>query len=135
VPPYLVAVVEDAWENSWNSLPICSAVMPVPVCRECDPVPAVLLFLVGSNSHGALFGELVGVAHEVQQRLPQPHLVGMQHPDRSVAMDRDLKADQTPTPVAIRNEPIFTNELILRIRTTATVCAVRLFTETSYLAD
>jgi hypothetical protein len=37
--------------------------------------------------------------------------------------------------VAIRNEPIFTNELILRIRTTATVCAVRLFTETSYLAD
>ncbi len=31
MPPYLLAVVEDAWENSWNSLPICSAVMPMPV--------------------------------------------------------------------------------------------------------
>ena len=31
VPPYLLAVVEDAWENSWNSLPICSCVMPMPV--------------------------------------------------------------------------------------------------------
>ena len=39
-----------------------------------------------------LFGELVGVAYEVQQRLPQPHLVGMHRPDRSVAMDRELVA-------------------------------------------
>ena len=39
-----------------------------------------------------LFGELVGVAYEVQQRLPQPHLVGMHRPDRSVAMDRQLVA-------------------------------------------
>src|SRR5262245_54906067 len=31
VPPYLLAVVEDAWENSWNSLLICSGVMPMPV--------------------------------------------------------------------------------------------------------
>jgi hypothetical protein len=31
VPPYLLAVFEDAWENSWNSLPICSVVMPMPV--------------------------------------------------------------------------------------------------------
>ncbi len=31
MPQYLLAVVEDAWENSWNSLPICSAVMPMPV--------------------------------------------------------------------------------------------------------
>jgi hypothetical protein len=29
VPPYLLAVVEEAWENSWNSLAICSAVMPM----------------------------------------------------------------------------------------------------------
>jgi hypothetical protein len=28
----------------------------------------------------------VGVAHQVQQRLPQPHLVGMQRSDRSVTM-------------------------------------------------
>src|SRR5262249_4084729 len=31
VPPYLLAVVEDAWENSWNNLPICSGVIPMPV--------------------------------------------------------------------------------------------------------
>jgi hypothetical protein len=31
VPPYFFAVVEEAWENSWNSLPICSGVMPMPV--------------------------------------------------------------------------------------------------------
>ena len=31
VPPYLLAVVEEACENSWNSLPICSGVMPMPV--------------------------------------------------------------------------------------------------------
>ena len=37
----------------------------------------------------APLGELVGVAHEVEQRLPQPHRVGMQRPDRSLAMDRE----------------------------------------------
>ena len=31
MPPYLLAVVEEAWENSWNNLPICSGVMPIPV--------------------------------------------------------------------------------------------------------
>src|SRR5262249_4048807 len=31
VPPYLLAVVEDACENSWNSLPISSGVIPMPV--------------------------------------------------------------------------------------------------------
>ena len=45
---------------------------------------------LGGDGDGALFGELVGVAHEVQQRLPKPHLVGMHHPDRGVAMDRHL---------------------------------------------
>src|SRR5262249_39448641 len=31
VPPYFAAVLEEACENSWNSLPICSGVMPMPV--------------------------------------------------------------------------------------------------------
>jgi len=31
VPPYLQVVDASAWENSWNSLPICSGVMPMPV--------------------------------------------------------------------------------------------------------
>ena len=60
--------------------------------RERDPVAAILLFLVSGDGDGALFGELVGVAHEVQQRLPQPHLVGVHHPDRGVAMNHDLVA-------------------------------------------
>ena len=94
MPPYLLAVVEDAWENSWNSLPICSAVMPMPVSATESVIQSrpFSCSLVSSDGDGALFGELVGVAHEVQQRLTQPHLVGMQRPDRSVAMDRDLVA-------------------------------------------
>src|SRR5262245_45288206 len=60
--------------------------------REGDPVAAVLRSLPSDDGDGALLSELVGVAHEVQQRLPQPHLVGMHHPDRGVAMDRDLVA-------------------------------------------
>ena len=31
MPPYLRVVEESAWENSWNSRPICSSVMPMPV--------------------------------------------------------------------------------------------------------
>jgi DNA-binding transcriptional LysR family regulator len=60
--------------------------------RENDPVAAVLLLLVSGNREGALFGELVAVAHEVQQRLAQPHLVGVNHPDRSVAINCELVA-------------------------------------------
>jgi hypothetical protein len=30
VPPYLLPMIEDACENSWNSLPICSGIMPIP---------------------------------------------------------------------------------------------------------
>jgi len=47
--------------------------MPIPVSatESVIQVSAVLLALVSSNSHGALLRELAGVAHEVQQRLPQ----------------------------------------------------------------
>ena len=38
MPPYLLAVVEEAWENSWNSLPICSAVMPMPVSATASVI-------------------------------------------------------------------------------------------------
>jgi hypothetical protein len=36
VPPYLLAVAEEAWENSWNSLPIRSGVIPIPVFRQSE---------------------------------------------------------------------------------------------------
>ena len=93
MPPYLLAVAEDAWENSWNSLPICSAVMPMPVSVtaiviQSRPSSVALLAVDGD---GAVIGKLVGVAEEVEQRLPDPDLVGMHHPDRS-AMDCDLVA-------------------------------------------
>jgi hypothetical protein len=42
---------------------------------------------VGGRADGAAVGELVCVAHEVQQRLAQPHLVGMHRSYRSIAMD------------------------------------------------
>ena len=34
-----------------------------------------------------MFGELVGVAHQIQQRLPQPHLVGLHHAEVDGAID------------------------------------------------
>jgi hypothetical protein len=37
-----------------------------------------------------VLGKFIGVAHEIEQRLPQPHLVRMQGSDRSVAMNRHL---------------------------------------------
>jgi hypothetical protein len=52
--------------------------------RDGDPVAATFLPLSCVDGDGAVVGELVGVAHEVQQRLPQPHLVGMQRPDLSI---------------------------------------------------
>jgi hypothetical protein len=58
--------------------------------RDGDPVVATFLPLSCVDGDGAVVGELVGVAHEVQQRLPQSHLVGMQRPDLSVTLNREL---------------------------------------------
>ena len=38
---------------------------------------------------GAALGELVGVAHQIQQCLTQPHLIGVQRANRRVTMDPD----------------------------------------------
>ena len=94
MPPYLLAVVEDGLGKLLEQLAhLLGRHADAGVGdRERDPVAAVLLSLVSGDGDGALFGELVGVAHEVEQRLPQPHLVGMHRPDRGVAMDRDLVA-------------------------------------------
>jgi hypothetical protein len=44
VPPYLLAIVEDACENSWNSLPICSGVMTLgSVLLACTVIDANVL--------------------------------------------------------------------------------------------
>ena len=43
VPPYLRVVEESAWVNGWNSLPICSAVMPMPSSvtrKSTQPAPS-----------------------------------------------------------------------------------------------
>jgi hypothetical protein len=50
-----------------------------------EPLPGSL-----STVMSPALRELVGVAHEIEQRLPQPHLVGMQRADRTVAANRDL---------------------------------------------
>src|ERR1700737_2718219 len=68
VPPYLRVVEASAWENSWNSLPICSAVADAGVSNcDGDPSAVVLLPLTRVNGDGAVVGELVGVAQEVQE--------------------------------------------------------------------
>src|SRR6516164_2932686 len=41
------------------------------------------------NGYGAALRKLIRIAHEVEQRLPQPHLIGMQPADRSIATDRE----------------------------------------------
>jgi hypothetical protein len=44
------------------------------------------------NGNRSTLRKLICVAHEIKQRLPQPHLVGMHRPDLAVAMDRKLIA-------------------------------------------
>jgi hypothetical protein len=78
----LLAVDEDAWENSWNSLPICSGGIRY---RERNPIPVILLSMTGIDRNGATLGKLVGVAHEIEERLPQAHLIGMHRPDLAIA--------------------------------------------------
>ena len=58
--------------------------------RDGHPVAGTFLPLSCVDGDGAVVGELVGVAHEVQQRLPQSHLVGMQRLDRGVTMEHNL---------------------------------------------
>ena len=52
-----------------------------------DLVAVVLLLLPRVDGDGAVVGELVGVAQQIQQRLPQAHLIGMQRPDCIVTID------------------------------------------------
>jgi hypothetical protein len=52
--------------------------------RDGHPVAGTFLPLSCVDGDGAVVGELVGVAHEVQQRLPQSHL------DRGVTMEHNL---------------------------------------------
>src|SRR6516165_2618298 len=49
-----------------------------------DPIAAIFLPLPRINGNCAALRKLVGVAHEVEQRLPEPHLVSMQPPDRGI---------------------------------------------------
>jgi hypothetical protein len=45
--------------------------------------------VVSGDGDSAFLGKLVGVAHEVQHCLPQPHLVSMHCSGRSVAGSLD----------------------------------------------
>src|SRR3984893_15502345 len=87
VPPYFRVVDASACENSWNNLTICSGVMPMPVSATAMVLPPPRM-----NRDGAALRELIRIAHEIEQRLPQPHRVGMQRPDRPIAEDHELVA-------------------------------------------
>jgi hypothetical protein len=52
-----------------------------------DLVAVVLLLLPRVDGDGAVVGELVGVARQIQQCLPQAHLIGMQRLDCIVTID------------------------------------------------
>jgi hypothetical protein len=60
--------------------------------RERNPIAVILLLMTGIDRNGATLGKLVGVAREIEQRLPQPHLIGVHRPDLAIAMHRDLIA-------------------------------------------
>ena len=94
VPPYLRVVEASAWTKSWNSLPICSGVMPMPVSVTAIVThsrPASVARLA-RDGHRAALGELVGVAREIEQRLPDPRLVGAHGAEVGRAIDHHLVA-------------------------------------------
>ena len=82
VPPYLRVVDESACENDWNSRPMPSSEMPMPVSRIGER-ELHLLRRDGprGDAHDDLapLGELHRVGQEVEQDLPQA---------RHVAADR-----------------------------------------------
>src|SRR6516162_9134151 len=57
--------------------------------RDRNPVAAVFLALPRVYANGAALGEFVGVAHQIEQGLPQPHRVGMQRLNCAIAVDSD----------------------------------------------
>jgi hypothetical protein len=83
---------------SWNNLPICSGRHADAGVgdRDGDPVAAFLFPLPPVDGDGPVVGEFVGVAQQIQQRLPQAHLIGIERSDRTVTIDRDLVP---PTPM------------------------------------
>jgi len=62
----------------------------ITVTNDFATVEATTTTVLRVDADGAMVRELVGVAHEIEQRLPQPHLVGMQRPDRAIRFDSDL---------------------------------------------
>ena len=99
-----------ACENSWNSLPICSGVMPIPVSATACVTQSRPFSCPWSSvdGDGAVLGELVGVAHQVEQRLPQAGLVGMQRPDGQLSQST---ATRLPFFVAIGSMVLTTSAI------------------------
>jgi hypothetical protein len=74
VPPNFCAVVESAWLNSSNSFACCSDVMPMPVSETANSTKvAAIAHLACRKLDLARFGELAGIAEEVEQDLLEPH--------------------------------------------------------------
>src|SRR3984893_14901730 len=53
-----------------------------------DPIAAVFLSMPCINGYRSTLRKLVRIAHEIEQGLPQPHLISMQHADRGFTTDR-----------------------------------------------
>jgi hypothetical protein len=58
--------------------------------RDGDPVATFLFPLPRVDGDSAVVSEFVGIAQQVQKRLPKTHLIRIQGSDRSVTIHRDL---------------------------------------------
>src|SRR6516164_3855524 len=87
VPPKRRAVAASAWWNSSNSFACCSAVMPMPVSTTASSIPLPPLTTLRLQLDLTLFGELAGIAQQVEQYLPQPH--GVHGEDTQVLLGVD----------------------------------------------
>ena len=101
MPPYLRVVDLSACEKDWNSLPICSGVMPMPVSctsKRSEQVPLALLRLADATTTRSPFSvNLTAFVGEVDQDLPEPQRVA----DQVVAAGR-LDVDDSSRPFACR---------------------------------
>jgi hypothetical protein len=52
-----------------------------------DTITTVFLSMARIDGNRSALRKLVGIAHEIEQRLPEPHRIRMQRSDRAIAVD------------------------------------------------
>jgi hypothetical protein len=65
VPPYLLALAEDTWDNSWNSLP--TGVMPIPVSATASVSSRGRSPVLGEAMVNTFLVGFIGIARQVSR--------------------------------------------------------------------